>query len=340
MTIKNKILPEERRYKLKLILESKPMIRVIEVHNGISGLVGDNAFFMNGNVKKEFDALWISSLTDSVSKGYPDEEIVSIDSRMNTVNQIIDVTKKPILYDADTGGFPEQLNYLVKQLEKAGVSGIVVEDKKYPKSNSLLQNACHKLEDPNVFAKKITYAQNSKKIENFMILARIESLICGESQNEAVERAKTYLEAGADGIMIHSKENNPDSILEFAKRYNQLKFPEQRKPLMAVPTTYHTIQEDELLNAGFNIVLYANHQLRAAYKSMMEVCKKILQHERASEAEILCASLKDVLEPVGSTRTYEAEYKSSDSNKLGVDKKRNADKENVNNNVLRAGFRL
>ncbi|MBS3085521.1 phosphoenolpyruvate mutase [Candidatus Pacearchaeota archaeon] len=307
--MKNRVLPEERRNKLMVLLLSKPLIRVIETHNGISGLVGENVFVEDEGNKKEFDALWISSLTDSVAKGYPDEEIVSIDSRLATVNQIMNVTTKPIMYDGDTGGFPEQLNYLVKQLERMGVSAIVIEDKKYPKSNSLLQGVYHNLEDKDIFAERIKYAQQSKRISDFMVIARIESLICSETIEQAIERAKTYLDAGADGIMIHSKSQSPELVLQFAELYNKLSFPYGRKPLMCVPTTYHSVKETELIKAGFNIVLYANHQLRAAYKSMNEVCKKILRYERASEAEEICSSIKEVLEPVGSTRTYTAEYK-------------------------------
>ena len=308
MEIKNKILPQERRGKLKKLLEQKSFVRIIEAHNGISGIIGEQSSIVVDGEKKEFDALWISSLTDSIAKGYPDEEIVSIDSRINTVNQILNVTSKPIIYDADTGGFKSQLNYLIKQLERIGVSAVVIEDKKYPKSNSLLDGVTHKQATISEFVNQIRYAKESRNLDDFLIIARIESLICGASEEDAIQRAMAYLDAGADGIMIHSKSKSPNEILSFAKLYNQLYFSNGRKPLMCVPTTYHEIYEKDLVDCGFNIVLYANHQLRSAFKAMDKVCESILQEGRSTEASEMCASLKEIMDPVGSLRNYEAEY--------------------------------
>ncbi|MBF0104000.1 MAG: phosphoenolpyruvate mutase [Deltaproteobacteria bacterium] len=315
MKIQNKTLPEKRRPELKKLLDARGFIRVIEAHSGISALVGENALVEDHQGKKEFDALWISSLTDSVAKGYPDEEIVSTDSRLMTVSQISDVTSKPLLYDGDTGGFPEQLNYLIKQLEKHGVSAVVIEDKKYPKSNSLLKDAHHNMEDQAVFAQKIQYARDSQRTGELMVIARIESFIVGETLHEALSRAQTYLAAGADGIMIHSKEQSPEQVLNFAQKYNQLSFPDGRKPLMCVPTTYNTVTEETLISAGFNIVLYANQLLRASYAAMQGVCQAILKGGKAEMAEPLCSSIKEILAPVGSMRSYTAEYQNK-KNKL------------------------
>jgi len=306
--IKNKVLPDERRRSFKRILDERSFVRVIEAHNGISSIIGEDANIISAGEKKEFDALWISSLTDSTSKGYPDEEIVSIDSRIATVNQILNVTSKPIIYDADTGGFKSKLNCLVKQLERIGVSAIVIEDKKYPKSNSLLEGAYHKQSTIEEFVNQIKYAQESRSTNDFIIIARIESLICGKDEKDAIERAKAYLAAGADGIMIHSKYRSPDEVLSFANLYNELEFPYGRKPLMCVPTTYHEIHETELIEHGFNIVLYANHQFRSAFKAMTKVCESILKEGRYVEDGKICASLKEIMNAVGSLRNYEAEY--------------------------------
>lgn len=314
MFIKNRILPDERRKKLKKILESNN-VRAIEVHNGISGLIAEKSSFEKDGIQKEFDALWISSLTDSVAKGYPDEEIISVDSRISTVDQIINITSKPIIYDGDTGGFLEQLNYLIKRLEIFGVSAITIEDKKYPKVNSLIENGKHVLEDKEKFSEKIKYAIRSRSSKDFMIIARIESLICGEGQDKAIERAISYIEAGADSIMIHSKNTSPDEILTFASLYNKIDFPYGRKPLMCVPTTYNIVTEEELIKAGFNIILYANHQLRASYLAMKNVCHDILSHDSSSYSLLRCCSLKEILEVVGSSRSYESEYHESE-NKL------------------------
>ena len=308
MFIKNRILPENRRKRLKQILEHGN-VRAIEVHSGISGLIAEESRFKENGIEKEFNALWISSLTDSVTKGYPDEEIVSMDSRISTVDQIVNITSKPIIYDGDTGGFLEQLNYLIKRLEIFGVSAVTIEDKQYPKTNSLLENGKHALEEKEKFSEKIRYAIRSRSSDDFMIIARIESLICGENQDKALERAISYLEAKADGIMIHSKSSSPSEVLTFASKYNKLDFPYGRKPLMCVPTTYNKVKEKDLIEAGFNIILYANHQLRASYLAMKKVCYDILSHDSSSYALTHCCTLKEILEIVGSVRTYESEYR-------------------------------
>jgi phosphoenolpyruvate mutase len=307
--LQQKILSEERRPRFKELLEERSFVRVIEAHNGISGLIGEQARVVLNGKTREFDALWISSLTDSVAKGYPDEEIISIDSRLDTVNQVLNVTTKPLIYDGDTGGFPEQLNYLIKQLERMGVSAVVIEDKKYPKSNSLLHEVSHELEDIEKYVEKIQYAKASQRTNHFMVIARIESLIVGDCLESALVRAEAAVSAGADGIMIHSKSKSPCEVLEFAEKYDKLTFSQERKPLMCVPTTYNGIKEDDLIESGFNIVLYANHLLRASFAAMENVCCAILTNGRAKEADSLCASLKDILVPVGSLRTYLAEYK-------------------------------
>lgn len=301
-----KIKPEKRLKKLKKLLSEKRLIRVIEAHNGISALVASNSgISINNNGKREkleFDALWASSFTDSASKGFPDIEIVSLDSRIDTIEQIINVTDKPIIVDGDTGRDIDSFLYFISNLERLGVSAIVIEDKTFPKRNSLDPDAIQKLEDPDVFADKIRMGKKSLLSQDFMIFARIESLISGYGINDAIARAEKYLEAGADGILIHSRERKPYKILKFAKEYNKLcKKIGFRRPLLCIPTTYNTVTEKELEKYGFNIVIYANHLLRASVKAMEEVCKTILLNGRSFETEPYCAPIDEIFDLVGFT---------------------------------------
>jgi len=299
MTLKNIIPPEKRRGKLKKLLKRKPLIRVIEVHNGLSALVANDAKVELKDGTLEFDALWASGFTDSASKGYPDADIVSFDSKINTISEILNVTNKPLIVDGDTGGDPNNFEYLVSKLERLGVSAVIIEDKTFPKRNSL-ETGKQILEEPDVFANKIKRGKKVLLTKDFMIIARIESFISGYGIEDALLRAKKYLMVGADGIMIHSREKNPDEILKFAKEYSKMcKELGFRKPLISVPTTYNITTERELEKNGFNIVIYANHLLRAAHKSMEEVCKIILTHRRAFETEPFCTPVVDVFRRVG-----------------------------------------
>jgi phosphoenolpyruvate mutase len=284
---------------LKRILKEKGFIRIIEVHNGLSALIGNNAQVTHKKDVRNFDGFWESSLTDSASKGLPDIELVSSDSRLHTITQILDVTTKPLIVDGDTGGEDNQFRHLVRKLESAGVSMVIIEDKVFPKRNSFA-NADHELENVDRFAEKIRKGAQAKQDSNFMIIARLEGLIAGRSMEDTLKRAKVFLAAGADGIMIHSKSSEPTEILEFAKRY-QL-FPKKLirgKVLVCVPTTYNSITAQELANAGFSVIIYANHQLRVAYAAMEEACESILLHDRSHEVESLCAPLKELFQTVG-----------------------------------------
>ena len=304
MVFKNKISNDERISALKNLLLEKRILRFLEVHNGLSGLIAENAkvAIEERETKKdlEFDGFWESSFTDSASKGLPDIEIVSLDSRLNNINQIMEVTKKPMIVDGDTGGEVNQFEYMVKKLERAGASMVIIEDKVFPKRNSLESGAKQDLENPELFAEKIRQGQLIKKNPDFMIAARIESLIAGLGQGEAIKRAEIYLKAGADAILIHSKSETPDEILEFAKNFYAL--PEELRKdkwLCCVPTTYNMVLEDELEKAGFHIVIYANHLLRASYLAMKKTASEILKSGRAFEADPLCCSVKEIFEQVG-----------------------------------------
>ncbi len=301
MTLKNRISPEKRRKKLKELLDQKKLLRFIEAHNGISAIVANHTRILkNNNTLIEFDGLWESSFTDSASKGYPDADIISMDSRYESLRYILDATNKPIIFDGDTGGDPANFEYLVKRLENLGVSMVIIEDKVFPKRNSLDPECSQIQDDPDNFAIKIKRGKDVLSTQNFMIAARIESLIAGAGVKDAIIRAKKYLNAGVDAIMIHSKEDNPTEILDFAKKYDKLcKDLGFRKTLICVPTTYNTISAEKLGSHGFNIIIYANHLLRASHKAMKRVAELILKYGRSFEVESLCTSVKDIFEEVG-----------------------------------------
>lgn len=287
-------MPEIRRKKLKELLSSKKIVRVMEASNGLSGLIVENTKVGN----KEYDAMWLSSLCDSTLKGKPDNEVVDFSSRVKTIEEIFEITTKPLIVDGDTGGKVEHFVYNVKTLERLGVSAIIIEDKKGLKQNSLLgDSAVQILEDKEVFANKIKRGKKALQTDDFMIIARIESFITGKDLIDALERADCYVESGADGIMIHSYKNDGKEIMEFLKCFKD-KHP--NIPIVLVPTTYSSYTETELYNNGANVVIYANHLLRSAYKNMVEVAQKILLDERALEAsEEYCISMKEILGLIG-----------------------------------------
>jgi phosphoenolpyruvate phosphomutase / 2-hydroxyethylphosphonate cytidylyltransferase len=287
------ITPANRLKRFQRLLQVKPTLAVLEAHNGISGLVVETVKFEDENGAREFDAMWISSLTDSTAKGKPDIEAVDLTSRLATVNDIIEVTTKPIIFDGDTGGRIDQFPFMVRSLERLGVSAVIIEDKFGQKRNSLFQSSeIHQQEVVDDFCEKIKAGINARLTEEFMVIARIESLILEKGMGEAIERAKAYLKAGASGIMIHSKKQDGKEIMEFAKQYNQLP---NRKILVAVPTTYPGVSLHDLSDAGFNIVIYANHLLRSAYPAMMRTASSILEHKGAAVIEKELMPLSDLL---------------------------------------------
>lgn len=292
--------PEIRMGKLRRLIESKPIVRVMESHSGLTGLIVEKISVNKDGLKKEFDAMWLSSLTDSTSKGKPDIEAVDVTSRLHGLNDILEVTTKPIIYDGDTGGIPEHFVYTVKTLERLGVSAIIIEDKTGLKKNSLFGTEVPQTQAKiKAFAQKISAGKKAQVSKNFMIIARIESLILKKGVDNAIKRAEAYIEAGADGIMIHSKEKDGKEIFEFCKRYEEF---EKRVPLIAVPSSYNHVYENELRDAGVNVVIYANHLLRSAYPAMVNVAKSILTHERSFEANDNCMSIKEILNLIPGTK--------------------------------------
>ena len=293
--------PQLRMRRLRRHLAAKGMVRVMEAHNGLSALIVENTTHRaDGGRLEEFDAVWLSSLTDSTAKGRPDIELVDRTSRLQTMNEILEVTTKPVIFDGDTGGPVEHFTFLVKTLERLGVSAVIIEDKVGLKRNSLFGTEVEQLLDTvEGFGAKISAGKKAQVTDDFMIVARIESLIAGQGMDEALKRAQAYIDAGADGIMIHSKEKDGREIAEFCTRYAKL---ERRVPLMAVPTSYNHLTEEELRAMGFQIVIYANHLLRSAYPAMKRTAERILTHHRSLEVDEDCIAIKEILNLIPGSR--------------------------------------
>lgn len=288
--------PDSRRGSLRKLLGLKRCLRVIEASNGLSGLIVENASYTDSatGAVRTFDGMWISSLCDSTFKGKPDIELVDFTSRVSTIEEVMEVTTKPIILDGDTGGKVEHFAHNVRTLERIGVSAIIIEDKTGLKQNSLFGTEVPQVQDdPHVFAAKIAAGKKAQRTRDFMIISRIESLIAGAGVADALERADIYLEeGGVDGVMIHSKEKDGSEIFEFLRSFRE-KWPDV--PVVLVPTSYNQFTEDELAEAGANIVIHANHLLRAAYLAMRDVSQSILEHGRSLEASEMCLPIKEVL---------------------------------------------
>ena len=296
--IKNRILeiaasPENRVSRLKRLMQSKKIVRILESHNSLTGLIIENLKIQKKNKNIEFDGMWSSSLTDSATKGLPDNSSLSFSARISSLNDIMDVTTKPVVFDADNGGQIEHLSYLIRSLERTGVSAIIMEDKVGLKKNSLFKNQTGTKQDkPNIFAKKIKKICNVRQSNDFMVIARIESFILGKNINDALKRAEIYSKAGADAILIHSKKNNPKEIFLFAKKFSKSK---HYIPLVSVPSTYSKVYEKDLIKNNFKLVIYANQLLRAAYPAMENTAKTILKNSRALEADRKIIPIKKII---------------------------------------------
>lgn len=306
-TIYNKMLkevgttPEIRGHRLHRLVENKSIVTVCEAHNGISGLIVENANIKANNYTKEFDAIWISSLTQSAAKAKPDIGYLDSTSRMDALNEILECTTKPIIYDGDNGGPIEHFKFTVKSLERLGVSAIIIEDKIGLKKNSLYGTEVFQEQDSiKNFSDKIKAGIDACVTNRFMIIARIESLILEKGMDDALKRAKAYLNAGVHGIMIHSRRKSFNEVRQFCRQYKKLP---KRKPLVVVPTSYSQITEEELKKNGVDIVIYANHLIRASYPSMMNAAKSILSNHRAKEAdEKYCMKINEVLDLISGNK--------------------------------------
>jgi phosphoenolpyruvate phosphomutase / 2-hydroxyethylphosphonate cytidylyltransferase len=293
--------PDVRLRTFRRLLQSKPIVRLLEIHNPLTGLIVENARVEADGTKsaREFDGMWASSLTESTAKGKPDIEAVDSTSRLTTINDVLEVTTKPIVYDGDTGGKVEHFTFMVKSLERLGVSAVIIEDKIGLKKNSLLGNDVIQEQDSiRGFCLKIKAGKSAQVTDDFMIIARIESLILDQGMDDALHRARAYTDAGADAIMIHSRQKTPDEILDFCSKYRQYS---HTVPLVVVPTSFSSITEDELAAAGVNVVIYANHLLRSAYPAMMQTAQAILKNGRSSEVEKSLLPISDILKLIPGT---------------------------------------
>lgn len=292
--------PDIRRRTLKRLLAAKPISRFIEAHNPISALIAEHTIVEQNGKNYQFDGFWSSSLTDSTARGKPDIEALEINSRLSNINDIFDVTTKPLIMDADTGGKLEHFELNVRSMERLGISATIIEDKVGLKKNSLFGNdVAQSQDDIESFCDKIRAGRAARVSDDFMVIARIESLILDKGMDDAIARAQAYVGAGVDGIMIHSRKKTSDEVYEFAKIFKS-EFP--TLPLVCVPTSYNTVTEDELAEHGFNLVIYANHLLRAAYPAMQHVAREILRNGRSSEVDQHLMNINEILELIPGTK--------------------------------------
>lgn len=286
-------MPEYRRKRLRQLITMTPIVKVMEAHSGLTGLIVEKTVVERDGKLDQFDAMWGSSLCDSTAKGKPDIELVDMTSRFRTIDDIMEVTTKPIIFDGDTGGLTEHFVYTVRSLERMGVSAIIIEDKTGLKKNSLfgteVEQTQASVED---FSAKITAGKKAQLTDDFMIIARIESLILERGMEDALERAFAFVKAGADGIMIHSRKRDPAEIVEFCDKFRE---EDKTTPIVVVPSSFNTITEDELVSHGVNIVIYANQLTRSAFPAMQKTAEDILKYHRAKEVDDRLMPIKQII---------------------------------------------
>ena len=286
-------MPEYRRKRLRQLIQMCPVVKTIEAHSGLTGLIAEKTVVENNGKLDQFDAMWVSSLCDSTAKGKPDIELVDMSSRLRTIDDIMEVTTKPIILDGDTGGLTEHFVYNVRTLERMGVSAVIIEDKTGLKKNSLFGTEVQQTQATiEEFSAKIAAGKQAQLTDDFMIIARIESLILERGMDDALNRAFAFVKAGADGIMIHSRKKEPDEILEFCDKFRES---DKKTPIVVVPSSFNTITEDELAQHGVNIVIYANQLTRSAFPAMQQTAKDILKYHRAKEVDDRLMPIKQII---------------------------------------------
>lgn len=285
--------PDMRRGRLRKLIDLKGCVSALEAHSGITGLIAENTTVLQDGKTYQFDAMWVSSLCDSTAKGKPDIELVDMTSRFRTIDDIMEVTTKPIIFDGDTGGLTEHFVYTVKSLERMGVSMVIIEDKTGLKKNSLFGTEVEQTQDSiENFCEKIRAGKAAQKTKDFMICARIESLILERGMDDALERAFAFSGAGADAIMIHSRKKDPNEIFEFVEKFREKN---TNTPIVVVPTSFNSVTEEEFKERGVNVVIYANQLTRSGFPAMQNVAKTILTNHRAKEADDMCMSIKEII---------------------------------------------
>ena len=295
LQLKEKLsMPEYRRKRLRQLITMTPIVKAMEAHSGLTGLIVEKTVIEGQNGKlDQFDAMWISSLCDSTAKGKPDIELVDMTSRFRTIEDITEVTTKPIIFDGDTGGLTEHFVYTVRTLERLGVSAVIIEDKKGLKKNSLFGTEVKQTQATiEEFSEKIRAGKKAQLTDDFMIIARIESLILEQGMEDALARARAFVAAGADGIMIHSRKKDPAEIVEFCDKFRA---EDKMTPIVVVPSSFNTITEAELAEHGVNIVIYANQLTRAAFPAMQKTAEDILRYHRAKEVDDRLMSIKQII---------------------------------------------
>lgn len=286
-------MPEFRRRRLRRLFEIRPIVKAIEVHSGLTGLLAEKTVVEHDGELDQFDAMWVSSLCDSTAKGKPDIELVDMTSRFRTIDDVMEVTTKPIVFDGDTGGLIEHFVYTVRSLERMGVSAVIIEDKTGLKKNSLFGNEVKQTQDSiEHFCAKISAGKKVQLTDDFMIIARIESLILEKGQADALERARAYVAAGADGIMIHSRKKDPAEIFAFCDAFRK---EDRTTPIVVVPTSFNSVTESELAAHGVNLVIYANQLTRSAFPAMQQTAEDILRHHRALEVDARLMPVKQII---------------------------------------------
>lgn len=286
-------MPEYRRKRLKQLIKLRDIVKTIEVHSGLTGLIAEKTIVEHDGELDQFDAMWISSLCDSTAKGKPDIELVDMTSRFRTISDVTEVTTKPIIFDGDTGGKTEHFVYTVRTLERMGVSAVIIEDKIGLKKNSLFGTDVEQTQDSiEHFCSKISTAKKVQLTDDFMIIARIESLILEKGMEDALTRARAYVKAGADGIMIHSRKKDPAEIVEFCDKFRA---GDKTTPIVVVPSSFNTITEAELAQHGVNIVIYANQLTRSAFPAMEQTARDILKYHRAKEVDDRLMKIKEII---------------------------------------------
>ena len=295
------VTPQQRLASLRRLISAKPVVRILESHNGLTGLIAEHTSVEVNGQHREFDGMWASSLTDSTSKGKPDIEAVDLTTRLHDLNDTLEVTTKPVIYDGDTGGKLEHFVFTVRTLERLGISAVIIEDKVGLKQNSLFGTDAIQTQDTiEGFCNKIKAGKEAQITRDFMIISRCESLIAGKPVDDALERCHAYVAAGADGVMIHSKDKSGEDIKEFCLRFSEK---DPHTPIVAVPTTYNQFTEEELAEWGINVVIYANHMLRSAYPAMVKCAERILETSRSLEAsDEYCMPIKQILNLIPGTK--------------------------------------